>query len=120
MGHRGYTRSLPGWRTFTDPPARSASWTSSPSAATSSKPAASPTLAHTRNQRGRRAGLQVQLHGKQSAERLTVEEMEKAPAEMKAKLYASLGVRLECDYVLKRVRGTAETACVPVRVRRGT
>ena len=68
------------------------------------------------------------------AERLTVEEMEKelavlggiagilpkAPAEMKAKLYAPLGVRLEYDHVLKRVRATAESACVPGRVRRGT
>lgn len=81
-----------------------------------------------------RAGLQAQLRGESSAERLTVAEMEKAltdlggigkilpkaSPEMKAKLYASLGVRLEYDHVLKRVRATAEAACVPGRVRRGT
>ena len=39
---------------------------------------------------------------------------------MKARLYASLGVRLEYDHVLKRVRATAEAARVPRRVRRGT
>lgn len=81
-----------------------------------------------------RAGLQAQLRGQQSAERLTVEEISRAladlggiaeilpktPAPMRAKLYASLGVRLEYDHVLKRVRATAESACVPGRVRRGT
>ena len=81
-----------------------------------------------------RAGLQAQLRGEKSAERLTVVEMEKAladlggiaeilpkaPPAMKARLYASLGVRLEYDLVLKRVRATAEAACVPGRVRRGT
>ena len=83
---------------------------------------------------GEQPVLDLQLQGKQLAERLTVEEMEKelavlggiagilpkAPAEMKAKLYAPLGVRLEYDHVLKRVRATAESACVPGRVRRGT
>jgi site-specific DNA recombinase len=81
-----------------------------------------------------RAGIQAQLRGENSAERLTVVEMEKALADlggiaeilpktqpaMKAKLYASLGVRLEYDQVLKRIRATAEAACVPGRVRRGT
>lgn len=81
-----------------------------------------------------RAGLQAQLRGENSAERLTVVEMEKALADlggiaeilpkaqpaMRAKLYASLGVRLEYDHVLKRIRATAEAACVPGRVRRGT
>jgi site-specific DNA recombinase len=81
-----------------------------------------------------RAGLQAQLRGEQSAERLTVEEIRKAladlggiaeilpktPVSMRAKLYASLGVRLEYDHVLKCVRATAESACVPGRVRRGT
>jgi site-specific DNA recombinase len=81
-----------------------------------------------------RAGLQAELRGENSAERLTVMEMERALADlggiaeilpkaapaMKARLYASLGVRLEFDHVLKRVRATAEAACVPGRVRRGT
>ena len=65
-----------------------------------------------------RAGLQARLRGENSAERLTVEEMEKALADLggiaeilpkaapalKAKLYVSLGVRLEYDHVLKRIR----------------
>jgi site-specific DNA recombinase len=81
-----------------------------------------------------RAGLLAQLRGENSAERLTVAEIEKAltdlggigtilpkaSPELKAKLYASLGVRLEYDHVLKRIRATAEAACVPGRVRRGT
>jgi site-specific DNA recombinase len=81
-----------------------------------------------------RAGLQAQLPKENSAERLTGAEMEtaladlwgmgkilpKASPEMKAKLYASLGIRLEYDDVLKRVRATAEAACVTGRVRRGT
>ena len=37
-----------------------------------------------------------------------------------ARLYTSLGVRREYDHLLKRVRATAEAACVPGRVRRGT
>jgi hypothetical protein len=41
------------------------------------------------------------------------------PAQL-AKLYAALGVRLEYDHVLKRVRATAENACVPRSVRRGS
>jgi hypothetical protein len=74
------------------------------------------------------------LRGEKSAERLTLVEMEKAladlggiaeilpkaPPAMKARLYASLGVRPEYDHVLKRIRATAEAACVPGRVRRGT
>jgi hypothetical protein len=32
---------------------------------------------------------------------------------MKAKPYPSLGVRLEYDHVLMRIRATAEAACVP-------
>lgn len=39
---------------------------------------------------------------------------------MRAKLYASLGVRLEYDHNLKRIRATAAQACVLGRVRRGT
>jgi hypothetical protein len=50
------------------------------------------------------------------------EILPKAPPEMKSRLYASLGVRLEYDRVLQRVRATAEAACVPESesVRRGT
>ena len=48
------------------------------------------------------------------------EILPKTPVAMRAKLYASLGVRLEYDHVLKRIRATAESACVPGRVRRGT
>ena len=48
------------------------------------------------------------------------EILPKAPPAMKARLYASLGVRLEYDHMLKRVGATAEAACVPGRVRRGT
>jgi hypothetical protein len=50
----------------------------------------------------------------------TAEIMPKIPVAMRAKLYALLGVRLECDHVLKRIRATAESACGPGRVRRGT
>jgi len=39
---------------------------------------------------------------------------------MRAKLSASLGVRLEYDHNLKRIRATAAQACVLGRVRRGT
>lgn len=39
---------------------------------------------------------------------------------LRSKLYASLGVRLEYDHVLKRVKATAETACFLGRVRRGS
>ncbi|HEU5456490.1 MAG TPA: hypothetical protein VFU85_12480 [Nocardioides sp.] len=39
---------------------------------------------------------------------------------LRAKLHAALGVQLDYDHVLKRVMVTAESACVPGRVRRGT
>lgn len=81
-----------------------------------------------------RDGLIAQLRGEQSAEPLTTAEMEKVVADLggiaeilpkaqpeaKARLYASLGVRLEYDHVLRHLRATAEQACVFSRVRRGT
>lgn len=81
-----------------------------------------------------RAGLEAELRQSQAAAQVTAQEMRRAledlggiaeilpsadPAQ-RARLYASLGVRLEYDHVLKRVRATADTACVPGRVRRGT
>jgi hypothetical protein len=50
----------------------------------------------------------------------TLSRLPKTPVAMRAKFYASLGVPLEYDHVLKLVRATAESACVPGRVRRGT
>lgn len=81
-----------------------------------------------------KAGLEAQLSQLKQARRFSAQEMMKALDELggialilpsadpalRSKLYASLGVRLEYDHVLKRVRATAETACVPGRVRRGT
>lgn len=81
-----------------------------------------------------RAGLEAGLRQERSEDRLTATEMQKAldylggiamilssadPAQLSS-LYASLGVRLEYNHVLKRVQATAETACVLGRVRRGT
>ena len=80
-----------------------------------------------------RAGLAARLRQEGDVERLTG-EMQKAlddlggvgkilpsadPAQQR-RLYASLGVRIEYNHLLKRVQATADTACVLGRVRRGT
>jgi site-specific DNA recombinase len=94
-----------------------------------------PEIAEQINRRSmERAGLEAQLRQAQGADKVTTQEMRKALEDLggiatllpsadptlRSKLYASLGVRLEYDHQLKRVRATAETACVPGRVRRGT
>jgi site-specific DNA recombinase len=43
-----------------------------------------------------------------------------ADAAERAKLYATLGLRLDYNHELRRVRATADKVCVPGRVRRGT
>ena len=81
-----------------------------------------------------RDGLMAQATAERGHERLDAEQMRKALDDlggiaailsqtqpmMRAKLYASLGVRLEYDHNLKRIRATAAQACVLGRVWRGT
>jgi len=81
-----------------------------------------------------RDGLMAQARAERGHERLDAEQMRKALDDlggiaailsktqpmMQAKLYASLGVRLEYDHNLKRIRATAAQACVLGRVWRGT
>lgn len=79
-------------------------------------------------------GLEAQLRQMTEVHRVTAAELELAIKELgglarilpsadpatRAKLYASLGIRLQYDHDAKQVRATAESACVPGRVRRGT
>lgn len=81
-----------------------------------------------------KAALEAQLSQLKRAHQVTGNEIKEALAELggiakvlptadpalRSTLYASLGVRLEYDHVLRRVQATADTACVPGRVRRGT
>ncbi|CAN5576722.1 recombinase family protein [soil metagenome] len=81
-----------------------------------------------------REGLLAQLRATDPAPRVTTEQiataledlggistvLAKADPADKAKLYGSLGIKLEYDYSKLLVRATAAAACVPERVRRGT
>lgn len=81
-----------------------------------------------------RKGLEAQLQQLQGRERLSAEEMEaaihhlggiarilpSADPSTRARLYASMEIRLNYDHHLQQIRATAEKACVPGRVRRGT
>ena len=81
-----------------------------------------------------RQGIEARLRQASSSQRVTKEQMQVALEELggvarllsaadtsvRAKVYNSLGVRLDYDHIEKRVTASAEQACVFNRVRRGT
>ncbi len=81
-----------------------------------------------------RDGLRARLSANDRPRPLSTAEMETALADLgglskvlalaepaeRTRLYGSLGIRLEYDHEQRLVRATAEAACVPGRVRRGT
>jgi len=81
-----------------------------------------------------REGLQARIRLLDSKEQVSAEQMSRAITELgglatvlasadpteRAKVYASLGIRLDYDHQAKTVKAQADQGCVFSRVRRGT